>query len=93
SVSPNPSAEEIIARLESNIPMVFLFELPAKVIEKIKSELGMPAAMLKTLVNPNIIKDKQGNRTVYTIIVSNTNGEKYILKIRDDGNLESKQKI
>ncbi|MBN1695295.1 right-handed parallel beta-helix repeat-containing protein, partial [candidate division WOR-3 bacterium] len=28
SVSPNPSAEEIIARLESNIPMVFLFELP-----------------------------------------------------------------
>ena len=93
SVSPNPSAEEIISRLQSNIPMVFLFELPARVIGRIKSELGISPQMLQVLVNPNIRKDRQGSRTVYTIIVRNTHGEKYILKIRDDGNLVSKKKI
>jgi hypothetical protein len=93
SVSPNPSAEEIIAKLESNIPMVFLFELPSKVIKRIKSELGIPSAMLNILVNPNIKKDGQGKGTVYTIIAENTNAGKYILKIRGNGELVSKKKV
>jgi hypothetical protein len=91
--SPNPSAEEIISKLESNIPMIFLFELPAGVIEKIKSELGIPAAMLNVLVGRQIKKEEKGGKVIYNIEAENTRGEKYRLKIQKDGSLLSKNKI
>jgi hypothetical protein len=72
---------------------VLLSNIPAKVIEKIKKELAIPANLLNSRVDSDIKKERQGNRTIYTIIARNANGEKYILQIREDGSLLSKTKI
>jgi len=91
--SPNPSGEEITAKLGIDTPPVLLLDLPAGVIEKIKKELGIPPAMLGVLVDNAIRKEKKDGKVIYNIEAENGKGDKYKLKIREDGNLLSKKNI
>jgi hypothetical protein len=90
---PHPTAEEVAKKLGIGKTPVLLSDLPAKVIEKIKNEFAIPANLLNSRVSSDIKKDGLGNRAVYTLEVSDSAGDKYILRIREDGSLLSKTKI
>jgi hypothetical protein len=91
--SPNPTAEDVAAELGIEKPPILLSDLPIEVIEKIKKELGIPPAMLGVLVDNIISKEEKNGKILYNIEAENTRGDKYKLKIREDGSLVSKKKI
>jgi hypothetical protein len=93
SALPNPTAEEVAAKLGLAPPPLLLSDLPAGVIETTKKELGIPAAMLHVLVDKKIVKEAKSGKVIYNIEAENKNGDKYELAIRDDGSLVSKKKI
>jgi len=93
SALPNPTAEEVAARLGIGTVPVLLSDLPIEVIETIKKELGIPAAMLHVLVDKQIKKEAKGGKVVYDVEAENTKGDKYKLAVRDNGSLVSKKKI
>jgi len=88
----NPLGEEVAAKLGIDTPPILLSDLPAEVIEKIKKELGIPPAMLGVLVDNVIRKEEKGGKVIYNIEAENGKGDKYKLKIREDGVLLSKKK-
>jgi len=90
---PNPTAGEVAAKLGISTPPVLLSYLPVGVIEKIKNELGIPPTMLDVLVDNAIVKEEKGGKMIYNIEAENKKGDKYKLKIREDGSLVSKKKI
>jgi len=90
--SPNPTAEDVAAELGIEKPLILLSDLPAEVIERIKKELGIPPAMLHVLVDKEIAKEEKGGKVIYNIEAENGKGDKYKLKIREDGVLLSKKK-
>ena len=90
---PNPAAEEVGAKLGMGSTPVLLSDLPAEVIETIKKELGIPAAMLHVLVDKQIVKEAKSGKVLYSIGGENTKGHNYKLQIREDGSLLNKKKI
>ncbi len=90
---PNPTPEEVAAKLGVANPPILLSDLPIEVIETIKKELGIPAAMLHVLIDKQIMEEAKGDKVIYNIETENTGGDKYELEVRDDGKLESKKKI
>jgi hypothetical protein len=93
SLPPNPTAEEVAAKLGIEKSPILLSDLPGEVIETIKKELGIPASMLHVLVDKQIMKEEKGGKVIYNIEAENTRGDKYELTVRDDGSLVSKKKI
>ena len=90
---PNPNAEEIAAKLGMGSSPLLLSDLPIEVIEKVKKELRIPPTMLSVLVGREIVKEEKSEGVIYNIEAENERGEKYELRIREDGNLLSKKKI
>jgi hypothetical protein len=90
---PNPTPEEVAARLGVAKPPILLSDLPVEVIETIEKELGISPAMLSVLVNKKISKTEKSDGAIYNIEAENKKGEKYGLSIKDGGSLVSKKKI
>jgi hypothetical protein len=76
---PNPTAEEVAAKLGMEKSPILISDLPVEVIETIKKELGIPAAMLHVSVDKNISKVERADGVIYNIEADNTKGEKYEL--------------
>jgi hypothetical protein len=91
--SPNPSGEEIAAKLGTDAPPILLSDLPPLVIEKVKRELGISPVMLHVLVDKNISKVEKADGAIYNIQAEDRKGDKYNIAIREDGSLVNKKKI